>query len=108
MADVSTEEARLLAVHRAILKFNKPELLSTLDASLVTGYITNIIDLDGLEELATTDQIEYFIDGLVLGLVTSRLLEANVEIDQLPKSKLESQKQFQTGIDKEGKVRVNS
>ena len=97
--DISVEESRLIAVRRAIVKFGNPALLDVQEASTVAAYIAALIDLDNLEDIATADQIVYLLDGLVIGLVTSRLLEEAVPLDQLPKAQEESKRQFQTGID---------
>lgn len=105
---LTIKETRLIAVLRAISKFGNPTILDETEASLVHAYVENLIDMDHLEQEASSENIEYFLDGVILGLAANRLLTANVAPDETPKAKVDEAKQFQTGVDPiSGDVNVN-
>jgi hypothetical protein len=93
------EEIRLIAVYRAIKKMGHPEIIDSSDASLIAAYINGLVDMDKLELNGSAENLEWYLDGIILGLSINKLLTASVPIEDLPRPQSERDRQFQTGVD---------
>lgn len=70
---VNTDEARLIAVFRAISKLDRAELIDTPDASDAYTALGQVFELDKVEKDYDSEQIKAFILGFVGGLGASQL-----------------------------------
>ena len=107
-SDLDVDETRLIAVRRAIRKFGNPEVIDPAEASLIHAYMDALVSLGEMEEQATPENLEWYLDGIITGMAIHRLEHAGLSPEDTPKNQQEQAKQFQTGIDGSGNVRVNS
>lgn len=66
--ELSTEETRLLGIHRAIKKLDKPDLVDTADASELLVGLGQAFDLDKIEADLSTDELKALMLGFVGGV----------------------------------------
>lgn len=91
--ELSTQEARLVGVYRAIARFSEKELIRPSDASLLVGYFEHLADVETLE--SSTANLELFLDGFVAGVAAGRLASANIDPSELATTQVGAQ----TGVD---------
>ena len=96
MSDVlNTEEARLVAVYRAVDRFGDSlGVVRPQDASLIWDYLGAVTDTEHLDE-QPVEYIDAYLDGLIAGFAASRLANAGIDPDELHASGHASQ----TGVD---------
>lgn len=95
MSDLTTDEARLIAVLRAVHRFgDKFGVVRTQDTSLICDYINVITDTELLDE-QPTEYINAYLDGLIAGFAASRLANAGIDPEELAQPHGETQ----TGVD---------
>lgn len=70
--DLNTEEARLVAVHRAIKELDQTDLISADDASIACVLLGNFFNDEKIEKL-DSDSVKALILGFVAGLAATRV-----------------------------------
>lgn len=102
---LTIEEARLIAVYRAISRFPEHGLVGAGDASVLTAYLEGLVNLEALDALSS-DAVVSFLDGFVAGFGAARLASADVDPSQLNREPDYDPAQVQTGVDpRTGEVR---
>lgn len=95
MKELNTEEARLIAVYRAIERFGSElGVIRTQDCSLIWDYLNVVTDVTTLDE-KPSEYIDAYLDGLIAGFAASRLANAGIDPDELA----EPHGETQTGVD---------
>lgn len=95
MSDLTTDEARLIAVFRAVHRFgDELGVIRTQDTSLIADYLNVVTDVEALDE-KPTEYIDAYLDGLIAGFAASRLANAGIDPEELA----EPQVSTQTGVD---------
>lgn len=94
MSTLSTEEARLVGVYRAIGRFKEEDIVRAQDASLLLSYFQFLADVPELEKSDTN--LELFLDGFVAGFAAGRLSGAGIDPETFESTPPNGQ---QTGVD---------
>lgn len=69
------QEARVIALHRAIKELDYPQLLDINDLGAAYEALVSLVDLDKEEEALSGDQLKAMIRGFVVGLAATRLAQ---------------------------------
>lgn len=105
-ADLTTEEARLIAMYRAVGRFSQVFITES-DVSTLTAWLSALVDVDKLDE-KDADTIQNFLDGYVSGYAAHRLVTMDLDPDQVrqPVQEYVDPNMVQTGVDPQsGEVR---
>lgn len=95
MTELTTDEARLIAVLRAVHRFgDELGVIRTQDTSLICDYLNVVTDVEELDE-KPIEYIDAYLDGLIAGFAASRLANAGIDPEELA----EPQGSAQTGVD---------
>lgn len=71
--EVSTDEARLVSVFRAIKELNSPTLIEVEDVGDAVALLQQVLDLEKYEKSADAGQLKFLVLGFVAGLAASRI-----------------------------------
>lgn len=94
-AKLSTDEARLIAVLRAVHRFGDTfGVVRPQDTSLIADYLNVVTDPEQLDS-KSEDYIDAFLDGLIAGFAAARLASAGIDPEELAAPEADSQ----TGVD---------
>ena len=96
--DLSTDEARLITVARAIKRFNVARLVPVDEASAIASYLP---ELAPIEDKLTGKELAILIDGFIAGIAADRLLAAGVPAHDYGNAVFEdgNETEYQTGVD---------
>lgn len=89
---LTVEEARLLAVYRAIKEFDQPNLVSTSDVGAAVQAFSSVVDVEKEEKDLSNKELQLLIRGFVAGLAAGApsppdLFDGYMEFD--PESRTE-------------------
>ena len=99
MSDLNEQEARLIAVLRAIGRFDDAELVPEEDASMLAFYLPAILPLDEVEQQLNDKELKCLLDGFIAGVGANRLMQAGLRPIDIATRAATVEEEFQTGID---------